>query len=158
MWQTNKPPQRERDRPIRSRRVAAECPTFTDNLLGSPPWFRIIHSHSVGRSRQRRSIPRVEARSLRPAGRPFVFFVASPAEFYSQSTFRAIPTSNFEIFEPAIARCCCVLVSVISSAFRELPVRFLQRTRGNRGNCPIEEEYVPDEFHCAVRFILRNIS
>ncbi|OAD51948.1 hypothetical protein WN48_03747 [Eufriesea mexicana] len=36
-----------RDRPIRSRRVAAECPTFTDNSLGPPPWFRIIHSHSA---------------------------------------------------------------------------------------------------------------
>lgn len=36
-----------RDRPIGSRRVAAECPTFTDNSLGPLPWFRIIHSHSA---------------------------------------------------------------------------------------------------------------
>lgn len=36
-----------RDRPVGSRRVAAECRTFTDNSLGPPTRFRIIHSHSA---------------------------------------------------------------------------------------------------------------
>lgn len=34
-------------RAIETRGLASDRPTFTDDSLGSPPWFQVIHSHSA---------------------------------------------------------------------------------------------------------------
>ena len=123
----------------------------------------VVSNHSqsfrdVGRSRQRRSIPRVEACS--PRQRRSTFVSSSHRQFSRREQSNRLDCRKFRNLRrdcPPLLCSCQWFHSQQACAFRE-PIRFSQRIRETRKLCDWRGIRTEEEFHRAVQFSFSNVS